>query len=593
MVDTKTKTIENGTTDNKTNKNVVTKEELKAIKGSGHNKIAGLNAGGESIESRIKLGNESTKPSHHIVERATRGFAPAADDVRNVVRKMKTIPKLKEQITPPIAPPPQTISTQPTWQTSWSGIWSKITTQFRAEFGETSYRRFLASLVGHKYQDGVFTFRAENFFQAEWVKKNYRYWLLQRFQIEKWQVNDIDFIIGDGFAHPPTTSTENIPAITTPIADITPKIKKHLGAELLPYFRLDQLVVGDSNEEAINAAKQMLAKFPKLPFNPLFIYGAVGFGKTHLLNAIGHTLQQRHSHSKILYFTAEAFLQYFVSAMKQKEIFSFENNFADVDCLLIDDLHFILGKEGALKALETIIGQFLDRGKMMVLVADRGPKDLSHLGQRILSRLLSGLATELKPLSPDMQRAILRLKAMQKNIHFNDDAILWLSEKLQEGDFSNHHHISPRAISGLVNQLTIKIELQRGANNQQTSMVVSLEKCQNLLSDFFRPERKKITIDTIQQMIANYYDITLEELLSKSRLQDIARPRQIAMYLAKKATTRSLPSIGKRFRRDHTTVIHAVRTIENRMGDNPKFQEEVIALLSRLKIENTAPIKKK
>ena len=274
--------------------------------------------------------------------------------------------------------------------------------------------------------------------------------------------------------------------------------------------------------------------------------------------------------------------------MRQKEIFSFESNFVDVDCLLIDDLHFILGKEGALKALETIVGQFLDRGKMMVLAADRGPRDLSQLGQRILSRLLSGLATELKPLSSDMQKAILRMKAMQKGIDLSAESMAWLIEKLNEGNVARdtvNNNISPRALSGIINQLMIKMELSRGHNatDKNQPNVLSLEKCQKLLGDFFRPERKKITIDVIQQMVAEYYDITLEELLGKSRLQDIARPRQIAMYLAKMATTRSLPSIGSRFFRDHTTVIHAVKTVEGRMMENPKFQEEVIGLLSKLK----------
>ena len=512
------------------------------------------------------------------------------DEVRHAVRTVEVAnPQDKSQ------------HPQHQWQATWQGIWAKMTAQFRAEFGETSYRRFLASLQGIKYQDGVFTFRAENFFQAEWVKKNYRYWLLQRFQIEKWQVSDIDFVMGENTVVTNNLSVGNAPQMTDmgvgmgeqrgelSAGAVVGKNKKLLGSELLAPFQFDKLVVSDSNEEAINAAKQMLDNFPKLPFNPLFIHGAVGFGKTHLLNAIGHYLKQRHPRKKILYFTAEDFLQHFVSAVRQKEIFSFENNFADVDCLLIDDLHFILGKEGALKALETIVGQFLDRGKMMILVADRGPRDLSQLAQRILSRLLSGLATELKPLSLDMQKAILRMKALQKGIDLSEDSMAWLTEKLNEGNIARdmvNHHVSPRALSGIINQLMIKMELSRGyiARDKNQSNVLSLEKCQKLLGDFFRPERKKITIDSIQQMVAEYYDITLEELLGKSRLQDIARPRQIAMYLAKMATTRSLPSIGSRFQRDHTTVIHAVKTVEGRMMANPKFQEEVMGLLAKLKL---------
>ncbi len=522
---------------------------------------------------------------------------PLAGDVRRAARQTTRAVNDGQSTTE------QTTSSQPSWQMAWDGVWAKITGQFRAEFGETSYRRFLASLVGVKHKDGVVTFRAENFFQAEWVKKNYRYWLLQRLQIEKWQVSDIDFIIGErsddnGAERAVVTSIPTVNDVMGAIGDANPsKGKKLLGSELLNQFQFDNLVVGDSNEEAINAARQMLDNFPKLPFNPLFIYGAVGFGKTHLLNAIGHYQKQRHPRKKILYFTAEDFLQYFVTAVRQKEIFSFESNFADVDCLLIDDLHFVLGKEGALKALETIVGQFLDRGKMMVLVADRGPKDLTQLGQRILSRLLSGLATELKPLSTDMQRAVLRLKAMQKGIDLSNEAMDWLAEKLNEGHFGNHDQVSPRALSGIINQLMIKMELGRQMTTEQAraqagSELLSLKTCQTLLADFFRAERKKITIDTIQHLVAEHYDITLEELLGKSRLQDIARPRQVAMYLAKMATTRSLPSIGARFSRDHTTVIHAVKTVEGRMIENPKFQEEVVMLLNKLKANETKPREK-
>ena len=249
---------------------------------------------------------------------------PAVDDVRQAVRTLDSAAPGN------IAQTSTQTSTQTSnWQESWPGVWAKMTAQFRAEFGETSYRRFLASLKGVKYQDGVFTFRAENFFQAEWVKKNYRYWLLQRFQIEKWQVSDIDFVMGSdmgsnmgsnmGSDAPSDAPHGNDSAKPTPpasgtmsgnvVGDITlaagttgeatsAKSKKLLGSELLPQFAFNKLVVGDSNEEAINAAKQMLDNFPKLPFNPLFIHGAVGFGKTHLLNAIGHYLKQRHPEKK-------------------------------------------------------------------------------------------------------------------------------------------------------------------------------------------------------------------------------------------------------------------------------------------------------
>ncbi|MCX8515424.1 MAG: chromosomal replication initiator protein DnaA, partial [Alphaproteobacteria bacterium] len=357
--------------------------------------------------------------------------------------------------------------------------------------------------------------------------------------------------------------------------------RRLLGSELMEQFQFDHLVVGESNEEAVNAARQMLENFPQLPFNPLFIYGPVGFGKTHLLHAIGLYLKQRFPRKKLLYFTAENFLQNFVTALRQKEIFSFDNNFADIDCLLIDDLHFILGKEGALKALETIVGQFLDRGKMMVLVADRGPQQLQQLGPRILSRLRSGFATELKPLTSDMRKAILRLKALQKNIDLPDNTIEWLAEKL----YDTNRAVSPRELSGIINQLMIKLDVNRKSPLSRLDLrVLSPEQCQKLLADFFRPERRQITVDNIQQAVAEYYDISLPELLGKSRVQDVAKPRQIAMYLAKQATARSLPSIGTRFNRDHTTVIHAIRVVEQRMMDNPKFQEEVMHLLHKLKL---------
>lgn len=478
-------------------------------------------------------------------------------------------------------------------------IWLLLQHQFRAQFGETAYRQFIADVKPTMLQDGELQLLCSNDFQARWLQQNYVAWLLARFRqlqdsfplLKKMpNLQNLHFhiesskLVKSQTMAEVTSNQSEIEAVVGAQAKVNTNgannnradgmagsgFRRELGSPLFPQYKLDQLVVGDSNAEAINAAKNMVEQLPRLPFNPLFIHGGVGMGKTHMLNGIGHYLKSRYPRYKILHFTAEDFVKHFVFSVRANEIFSFQNHLLAADCLLVDDLHFILGKEGALKALETITALFMDRGRMMVLVADRGPKELQKLGARLLSRLQGGVVSYLKPLNRDMRLAIIQMKSLQKALALPETTKIFLADKMLDA--------SPRELEGVLNRLMVQASMNR--------QILTPENCMRILSDILKPDNKRITLDEILQLVARYHDISLVELNSKSRAQDVARPRQMAMYLCKKLTTRSLPAIGKKFGRDHTTVLHAIKMMEQRMSENPKLAEELQHLEQSLKGEH-------
>jgi chromosomal replication initiator protein len=325
-------------------------------------------------------------------------------------------------------------------------------------------------------------------------------------------------------------------------------------------------VTGESNRLAFSAAQAMAA--PATPrFNPLFIHGGTGQGKTHLLHAIAAAFCAHAPAAPVLYMSAERFMMEFVNAMRANETMAFKARLRAARLLLIDDIQFIAGKGSTQEEFLHTVNDLIDAGARIVVTADRAPQLLDGIDPRILSRLAGGLVADIQPAAIELRLAILEAKrATAGDPPVPDSVIDFLARSIRT---------NIRELEGAFNKLI--------AYGQLTGRPIDLDFAQSMLADAVRASARRITVDEIQKACAAHYRIDPAEMRSKRRARAVARPRQVAMYLAKKMTPRSLPEIGRIFGgRDHSTVIHAVRTIEELRQTNPDIDADVRALLRQL-----------
>ena len=333
-----------------------------------------------------------------------------------------------------------------------------------------------------------------------------------------------------------------------------------------PRHRFDQFVTGETNHLAFSAAQAMAAK-SRPRFSPLFIHGGTGQGKTHLLHAIAQAFSAHSPSASVLYMSAERFMMEFVNAMRANETMMFKARLRAAQLLLIDDVQFIAGKGSTQEEFLHTINDLIDSGARIVVTADRAPQMLDAIDARILSRLAGGLVADIRPASLDLRLAILEAKrAIAGDPPVPDAVVDFLARSIRS---------NVRELEGAFNKLI--------AYGQLTGRSIDLEFAQAMLADAVRANARRITVDEIQKACAAHYRIDAAEMRSKRRARAVARPRQVAMYLAKKMTPRSLPEIGRIFGgRDHSTVIHAVRTIEELRQSNPDIDADIRALQRQL-----------
>jgi len=340
---------------------------------------------------------------------------------------------------------------------------------------------------------------------------------------------------------------------------------RQYGSPLDPRFTFDNFVIGKSNELAYAAARRV-AESDAVQYNPVYLYAGVGLGKTHLMHAIGLHIRDTMPERKVLYLSAERFMYQFVQALRYKDILSFKERFRSVDVLMIDDVQFISGKNSTQEEFFHTFNALVDGHRQVIISADRSPTDLEGIEERIRSRLGWGLVADIHATDYELRLGILESKADQLSGHRPERKIL---------EFLAHRITSNvRELEGALTRIV--------AYSSLTGRTITLETAQEILQDLLRSNSRKITIDDIQRQVAEYFNLRMAELLSPRRARDIARPRQVAMYLAKMLTTRSLPDIGRKFGgRDHTTVMYAVRKIEELRAVDSNLDED-IDLLKRM-----------
>jgi chromosomal replication initiator protein len=344
------------------------------------------------------------------------------------------------------------------------------------------------------------------------------------------------------------------------------------GSPLDPRLSFQSFMVGASNRLAYAAAQEVAGGFsaPQPLFNPLFVHGNVGLGKTHLLHAISWDVKQRKPEAQVLYLTAERFMSGFVQALRARDALAFKEKLRKIDILLIDDMEFLQGPTIQQEFCHTL-NSLIDGGRQVIVAADRAPTQLDKLDMRMRSRLGGGLVAEIAPMDYELRHKILEKRAAEacvetKGLAISDTVLAFLAERLTE---------SGRELEGAVHRLRASFQL--------TDQPVTIETAEHIVRDLMRgAEPRRVRIDDILRTVSKHYGVNRGDLLSGRRNRSIVRPRQIGMYLAKLLTSRSLPEIGRRFgNRDHTTVLHAIRKIEQLMSDDNQLREEV-ELLKRL-----------
>ena len=463
--------------------------------------------------------------------------------------------------------------------------WSRVKGRLRSTVGEDVYTSWFARMDLEAVQDASVHLSVPTRFLKSWIQAHYAERVLSCWQAEMPEVHRIDLTVRSAMrcaapvkeapAPVEVRRTDNRPAFEPRMTATTPVAASHDalgGSPLDPRLTFGSFVVGRSNTLAHAAARQVAEgrRGDPVMFNPLYIHAGVGLGKTHLLQAVTWAGNAGGEH-KVLYLTAEKFMYGFVAALKTQTALAFKEALRGIDVLVIDDLQFLQGKSTQAEFCHTL-NALIDAGRQVVIAADRPPSDLESLDDRVRSRLAGGLVVEMGVLGEELRLGILKSRVAAARAHH---ASFEVPEPVLDYLARSITH-NGRDLEGAINRLLAHSKL----NNQ----LVTLEMAEREVRDLIRPsEPKRIKIEDIQRVVARQYNVSRSDLLSSRRTANVVRPRQVAMYLAKTLTLRSLPEIGRRFGgRDHTTVLHAVRKIEGLVSKDTALSEEVESLKRQL-----------
>ncbi|MDZ4136432.1 MAG: chromosomal replication initiator protein DnaA [Paracoccaceae bacterium] len=447
---------------------------------------------------------------------------------------------------------------------SWVGMRDEL----RKRVGKDNYTTWIEPLKLSKLRDGVAHFSVPNTFFGDWVSRNYSDHILHQLLQSGAAVERVEFTLDTAprAAAKAAPKPAEKPARNRTEADADEPVP---GAPLDARFTFDSFVVGKPNELA-HAAARRVAEGGPVTFNPLFLYGGVGLGKTHLMHAIAHELQTRQPNLRVLYLSAEQFMYRFVQALRERQVMDFKELFRSVDVLMVDDVQFIAGKDSTQEEFFHTFNALVDQNKQIVISADRAPGEIKGLEDRIKSRLQCGLVVDLHPTDYELRLGILQQKAeyyhqQYRGLVIADGVLEFLAHRIST---------NVRVLEGALTRLFAFASL--------VGREITLDLTQDCLADILRASDRKVTIEEIQRKVAEHYNIRLSDMIGPKRVRTIARPRQIAMYLSKHLTPRSLPEIGRRFGgRDHTTIMHGVRKVEELMSTDSQLADD-LQLLRRL-----------
>ena len=439
--------------------------------------------------------------------------------------------------------------------------WDEIQNSFKKTFGNEIYTSWLQKIYLVKEYNDYLVLGVPTRFFRDWIVSRYLDKILEQVKSFKLSLNRIEFKIIEE-----TKNTSDLIKIDelNKVTEIKDSILNY--NRLNPNLNFDNFIQGESNDIALSYSKKVCEHISR--YNPLYICGGVGLGKTHLLNAIGLELQ---SENNVMFISAERFMYHFIKSIKKNDMVNFKDFFRKSSVFIIDDIQFIRGKESLQEEFFHTFNSLMDKGSQIVISADRTPMKLDRVQERIKSRLAGGLVVDID--TPDLELKVKIIKKrileienqFKENVNLNDDVINYIA---------NESKTNIRELIGILNRVI--------AFGRVHNKILTTSDCKNILKDIFS-QIKVITVDKIQNVVSNYFNIPLSEMLSQRRSRPLARPRQIAMFLSKKMTTRSLPEIGRRFsNRDHTTVIHAVKTITRLSEQDDEMKKNINQIKSLL-----------
>lgn len=468
-------------------------------------------------------------------------------------------------------------------------MWERVQAKLRSKLGSEVFNSWFGRLKLETISTGIISHSVPTAFLKSWINTHYADTLLQLWQDEQSNILRVDIVVrsavrtqsiqsqtpksggsGNKNSSIPSGLTPS-PAFTSGSFSISENTQGFSGSPLDPRYTFSSFVEGASNRMAYAAARSVAeSNAGALSFNPLFIHASVGLGKTHLLQAIAWAARRSGTGKKVLYLTAEYFMWRFATAIRDQSALSFKESLRDIDLLLIDDMQFLQGKSIQQEFCH-LLNALIDSAKQVVVAADRPPSELESLDVRVRSRLQGGVALEVAAPDLEMRRAMLDVRYKEA---MHDETDLQIPPEVLEY-VARTITTSGRDVEGAFNQLLVQHRFSDG--------LLSIEKVETLLKHLVKSsEQKRVRIEDIQKVVARHFNVSKNDLLSNRRTRVIVRPRQIAMYLSKNLTPRSLPEIGRRFGgRDHTTVLHAVRKVEKMSSDDIKLAHE-IELLKRL-----------
>lgn len=443
--------------------------------------------------------------------------------------------------------------------------WGALQNTLSNTLGKNNYVNWIAPLKFSRIDGDSAIFDVPTNFLGNYVSQNFGDVILYQISNTNSAVKRIRFQVSDNSSQPATNpEVDEKPSAQKSKKDLSvAKDDPIPGAPLDKRFKFETFVVGKPNELAHAAAKRV-GEGASVTFNPLFLYGGVGLGKTHLMHAIAWELQARRPELNVLYLSAEQFMYRFVQALRDRKMMDFKQLFRSVDVLMVDDVQFIAGKDSTQEEFFHTFNALVDQNKQIIISADRAPGEIKDLEERIKSRMQCGLVVDLHPTDYELRLGILQSKVEAYKPQYPD------------------LEIEANVLEFLALRISTNVRVLEGALTRLfafASLVgrpINLELAQDCLADVLRASERKITVEEIQRKVSEHYNIRLSDMIGPKRVRTYARPRQVAMYLAKQLTSRSLPEIGRRFGgRDHTTVMHGVKRIEDLKVQDGQVAEDL------------------
>ncbi len=441
-------------------------------------------------------------------------------------------------------------------------LWDKLLERLKGEVSDQVFNAWFMPITPLSASNETLSLGVPNEFFKEWVQERYKHFLISYLSQVAGENLGIDFVVSPADEAQAETKIAGTPPAKKEkkgwFRSVFPKQPEEAAlkeSRLNSKYTFDNFVVGPSNRFA-HAAALAITESPARAYNPLFIYGGVGLGKTHLMHAIGNQLVGSPAKTKILYISSEEFTNQLISAIQTRSTVKFRQRYRNVDVLLIDDIHFIAGKESTQEEFFHTFNSLYDAHKQIVISSDRSPKEIRTLEERLVSRFEWGLITDIQAPDFETRMAILRKKCEKETVQLSDEVFYFLAEKIKT---------NIRELEGALIRVIAYAKLM--------NKTIDIELAKKVLKDMIIEEEKKIGVDLIQKKVAQYFNISPQDMKAKRRTKTIAYPRQVAMYLSRDLTDLSLPEIGAYFGgRDHTTVIHACDKIEMGFKNDEKLK---------------------